>query len=171
MLIRYSQFLTLAVLSAMVLWGCAGTGTGSSNEELETFEAERVSVPEYREFLGELREAVREGIPREFNEREIQRYGQLERRLLDLLEGVDSVDEMNRDEQRQLYNAQEALQALVSGQRDYQVICRRRHTVGTNFKTTECYTRQEWQEVSDQSRRFMEDFMRSPMEPPAGPGG
>lgn len=161
------------LLATVALSGCAGSGgadnraqASAAEEEEEEFKPEKVSVPEYREFLVGLRESVSEGEPREFNERERREFNQLYNDLMSLLEGYASVDAMDRDQQREVFNTHEELQALMSGRREDQVICNRRHTVGTNFKQTECYTRKEWREAKDESQQYLKDrFRRLAVDP------
>lgn len=162
---KFTAFLSLCMAGGLFLSGCATTSEPQASSD---FEVEQVPIPEYREFLGELRVAVNDGIPREFNDREMERFEHLSDKLIALVDDHDSIEEMAPEHRRDLYNTHQELQALVSGKRDYQVICKRRSTVGTNFKTTECYTRREWREVSDHSRRVMEGIMRSPMTAPPG---
>lgn len=154
----------MGALILLMLAACAGNGQ-AREEPAADVRAEKVSVPEYREFLVDLREAVSEGIPREFNQREMDRFNRLDSRLTGLLDGVDSVDELSRDERLALFNTHEELQALMSGRQDDQIICRRERTVGTHFQTEKCYTRREWREASEDSRRFIEDHMKAPVLP------
>lgn len=165
------------VLAAVALSGCAGSGgpdnraqaAAEEREQEDEFKPEKVSVPEYREFLAGLRESVSEGEPREFNEREMRKFDELHNELTSLLEGHESTDTMNPEQQREVFNTHEKLQALVSGRREDQVICNRRHTVGTNFKKTECYTRKEWREAKDDSQQYMRDrFRRLAVDPSEG---
>lgn len=160
------------LLVVVALSGCAGSG-GADNRaqattetEEEEFEPEKVSVPEYREFLVGLREEVSEGEPREFNERERREFDELYNELMSQLDGYESTDAMDPDQQREVFNTHEELQALISGRREDQVICNRRHTVGTNFKQTECYTRKEWREAKDESQQYLQDrFRRLAVDP------
>lgn len=160
----------LFLLAAVALSGCAGADTraraSATEEEEEGFKPEKVSVPEYREFLVGLRESVSEGEPREFNERERRQFDELYNELMSLLEGHESVDTMHPEQQREVFNTHEELQALMSGRREDQVICNRRHKVGTNFKQTECYTRKEWREAKDESQQYLKDrFRRLAVDP------
>lgn len=161
------------LVSTVALSGCAGDGHSKSSEErLSNFEAEKVSIPEYRDFLEELASSISQGVPREFNGRELARYRELDQRLQDILADYDSIEQMNREERRRLFNTHEKLEMLISGQRENQVICSRRHTVGTNFRVTECHTRAEWERQREASQEFMRDRMRQPAQQlPSGPGG
>lgn len=160
--------LVLVVTGLLVLGGCATGG----QEDLSNFEAERVSLPEYREFLDELATSLSQGEPRAFNQREVDRFNELSGRLDEIMKDYESIDEMSNDERMALFNAHEALQALVVGQRENQVICSRRHTVGTNFKVSECYTRAEWQQKERQSQEWARSNLRQPPQRlPEGPGG
>lgn len=163
---------TLFLISLLVFGGCASSGGAdnraqASAEQDEEFEVEKVSIPEYREFLGNLRDSLSEGEPRQFNEREVDKFNRLYSKLLNIMEGHETPDTMNANQRQELFNTHEELQALVAGDRDNQVICNRRHQVGSNFKKTSCYTRQEWREAKEDSQNFMRHQFRGPTAGPS----
>lgn len=161
----YSRLLAGACLSSVLfVAACATQGPGHITPE-------KVTIPEFRLYLADLREAVNEGVPREFNDKEMREFNRINMRLLSLTDGRDSIDEMSDDERLALYNAQEELQSILIGKREDQVICRKRHTVGTNFKRTQCYTRREWDQMSYHGSEFVRQRHVAPVVDPDLAGG
>lgn len=145
--------------SVLFLGGCA-------TQAPEPVTPEKVSIPEFRLYLADLREAVDEGVPRAFNEKDMREFNQINMRLLSLIDGRSSIEEMSSEERLALYNAQQELQSILIGKRENQVICRQRHTVGTNFKKTQCFTRREWDLMSRESSEFVRQRHVAPVVHP-----
>lgn len=55
-----------------------------------------------------------------------------------LLDGKQSIQDLTSDEAVALYNAQETLKAVLSGQEEERLMCTREHRVGSNFRQTRC---------------------------------
>lgn len=159
------RFFMPAILLAL-LAGCAT----SSNPSLHQPLPDVVSVPEYTEFLDKLDTAVDEGIPRELNKEERAEYNKIDRQLRTSLAGHQTIETMNHEEKIELYNLHEALQAVVVGEQENQVICRKQRTVGTHFKETTCKTRREFEQEQQASRRFLDDQFKSFMTDPMSGG-
>jgi len=158
------QTVSLGIAATMILLivGCAQT------PKQEPFEPEVVSIAEYQEFLDELREALKEGEPRELNPPETSRYERIDRRMTELLDQYDSVDEMDEEEQETLARLHHDLEILVSGRESEQVICRRERTVGTNFRQENCRTRADWEHAREQSTEYVRRNFRMPAVDPMG---
>ncbi len=143
-----------SLLVAIMLSACAAT--------LERDAPEIVSMNEYRQFLAELRQDVEEGDPPLLNDREMQRYSEIEGRILTRIHGVDDVDEMSRSEQTELLNLHEALWATVRGRDDEQLVCRRVQQTGTNFRATHCRSLGDIRASQQNAQRFLQDMPRAP---------
>lgn len=148
---------------ALLLTACAG----HQAQHTATPNIEKVSIQEYQVFLADLRASINQGIPREFNRVENERYDRIDNRLHALLEHHESIDSMSENERRELFNLHEDLQALVIGRDQDQVICRRQQTVGTHFQTQKCRTRSEWHNEQEQSRQFLRGMFRHEVIDPA----
>ncbi|MEE4331020.1 MAG: hypothetical protein V2J10_09135 [Wenzhouxiangella sp.] len=159
--------LFLCAAFAIALIGCA-TETHDRQRSMATIEPDKVSIPEYQNFLASLSAALDEGRPRELNTVEQARFDDVMGRLDRMLDRFESVDDMNQDERVALLNLHADLEEVVMGAADQQVICQRRHTVGSNFKRTTCKTRAEWRSDRENASRLMRDIYISSMTAPPG---
>ena len=73
---------------------------------------------------------------------------------------------MNQNERVALLNLHSNLEEVVMGAADQQIICQRRHTVGTNFKRTTCKTRAEWRAERERASELMRNIYTSALFPP-----
>lgn len=153
---------------AFFLAACASTNTDTRSPQPDPVEPERLTIPEYREFLSELDVAIKNGEPRELNSTEMERYLDISSRLGVLLARYDSIDEMSETRRIELFNLQETLQATVIGKREDQLLCRRTRTVGTHFRETRCLTVSEWEQRREQAQEYMRDKFHSWMGAPPG---
>lgn len=69
-----------------------------------------------------------------------------------LLDGRDSVDELNNDDLVALYNAQEVVNAVIADAELDRPICKRETIVGTHRKQTVCLTVRERNQIALGSR-------------------
>lgn len=122
---------------------------------------EKVSVPDYLDFLDSLAASVAEQEPRPLNSRELQSYRQIDGQLREALAGVETIEEMSRDRQVRVFNLHEELQSVIIGAPENQVICRREATVGTHFRRVSCITVAEFQQRQKDSSEFLRDMFRS----------
>lgn len=152
------RYLTM-IAGIAFLAGCAATSQPQ-------YTAEVVDVPEYREFLAVLEQHVEEGVPRELNEREMQRFQRLNGSLNELLAGVDDINQLSSSERTRVFNLHQELSATVVGRDEDQVICRRQQTVGTHFRVTECRTRAQIAEDRARADMYFNDSFVSPMTGP-----
>lgn len=132
-----------ALATITLLAACAATTTstsspaaGASNNQHRA--PDMLDVPEYREFLAELRENVENGVPRRLSRKEMERFNELDRNLNSLLAGVDDIDQLGTDAKTQVFNAHEAIWSTVVGRDEDQVVCRREGRVGSHFTQTRC---------------------------------
>lgn len=128
---------TLATIT--LLAACAATTSPPPAEPRPEHRApEMLDVPEYREFLSELRENVENGVPRQLSRREMQRFNELDRSLHTLLASVNDIDQLNHDDRTKVFNAHEAIWSTVVGRDEDQMICRRETRVGSHFSEMRC---------------------------------
>jgi hypothetical protein len=153
----------LAAVLALGLAACASSPSGNRTMAApdRVVDVEQISIPEYREFLAELANAVESDIPREFNDKEMEQFNEVSVELDRLLANYDSREQMDQDSLVRLYNLHSELEAVVVGRDENQVLCRRRHRVGTNFKVTECKSVNEWRYEQDMSQEFIRNMMTS----------
>ena len=159
----FLRSLAIAIV-ALACAACAanpGSRSSSTDDALAprtvTGAPKRVPVAEYLAFLDTLSVAVENDEPRAFNQREVDRYNELVRQLRSRLEGVDNIDQLDEEQQVDVFNLHEELQAVVIGDPRYQVICRREQTVGTNFRRKTCMTVEELRNRQERAQ----DMLRS----------
>lgn len=123
------------------------------------------TVPEYLDYLTELREGFKEGEPKPLSRREQQLFDNADRDIRKILAEVDSVEDLSRDASMALYNSQEQIQAILTGAEDTRVLCKREARAGTNFRQTRCVnaaTRQVEQEAAQELLRRFPTWFRTP---------
>lgn len=126
-----------------------------------------VSVAEYLEFLDDLDAAVESGDVRPLNRTERARQQQIDRNLREMLASVDHINELSRNEQVDVFNLHEELQAVIIGHPENQVICtRRRPSTGSRVSRTTCITVEEMQYMQRRSEDDLRRLSRIPMEMP-----
>ena len=164
----------LISLMALLCAACAGTnaprdtnaGVAAPQPVLEG--PETVTVGEYLEFLDALAVAVGDGVPRDFNRTERENFRRVDSSLRDMLSSRSSIDELSESQKVTLFNLHQELQGIVIGQPEAQVICRRRHTVGTHFQTTTCKTQEEFNRDQQESQRYLRSLYGSGPLPDRG---
>lgn len=157
----------LISLTALLCAACAGTNAPRDNNAAAAAPEpvldgpETVTIGEYLEFLDALATSIGEGVPRDFNQAEQANFRRVDNSLRDLLASRSSLDELNESQQVRLFNLHEELQAIVIGEPEAQVICRRRHTVGTHFQRTTCKTQDEFDRDQQESQRYLRNLYGS----------
>lgn len=159
----------LIALALVLLSGCASTGSSPSRSEPAAEPAVRAEAPrivdtqEFLAFLETLERDLEAGEPRELTRLEKRRVEELTNELRGMLDGVESVDQLNNNAQTEVFNTTQALWSAVIGRDEDQVICRREHRVGTNFKTTRCRTVSEIREDQRSADRYLRTRGPGPM--------
>lgn len=134
-------------------------------------EAGAAPLPTIEEFL-----AFQEQLHADLQDGKYGRIGKKDMKLVEdsqatlqrLLSSVASVDDLTAKEKVAVFNAQEAIKAvLVENDRD-RVICKREHTVGTNRKVTRCYTPAEAEMLRQRSSDAIGWMNRSAALPSGG---
>jgi hypothetical protein len=166
----FNRPLTLILLlSSTLTVGCATQSTQPAEDpqRAQVIEAEKVTLPECREFLAELDNAIRDGEPRELNRSEMREFESVSSRLDELLADFDSREAMRHEDEVEFFNLHSQLEAVVVGRDRDQVLCRRRHKVGTNFKVTECKSVADWRTEQEHAQRQLRSiFYAEPRIPP-----
>lgn len=159
------QILCVSILCA----ACAGNGQqnhrqgASADPELApeavSSEPRKVSVDEYLDFLDELKAAVEAGEIREFSQNEYNSFQRIDRRLRNELADVDHIEQLAGDNKIRVYNLHQELQGVIIGDPENYQICRREHTVGTNFRKTRCISAGDFRRNQEENRRQLRQMM------------
>lgn len=157
---------------------CAGNGQpnqrqgASTDPELEpeavSSEPRKVPVDEYIVFLDELKAAVEAGDIRDFSSREYRSFQRIDSRLRTELDNVDHIEQLAGDNKIRVYNLHQELQGVIIGDPENFQICRREHTVGTNFRKTRCISAGDFRRNQQESRRQLRQMMGSGPMPVTG---
>jgi len=164
---------TLIILAALSCAACAGsqpTRPAATQEpglapQPVVAAPERVPVDEYLEFLDSLAVSISQGEPRPFTRTEINLYRRIDSQLRDQLEGYDNIEQLSTHSKLQVFNLHEELQAVVIGDPANQVICRREHRVGTNFRTTRCVNIDDFRDQQRAGQEFLRYKFGAPPMP------
>ncbi len=97
-----------------------------------------VTAPEYLEYLTEIREGLKEGYPKPLSKREQRIFDEAETSLRRNLAGKGDISELRGETAAEVYAAQQTIIAILSGDEEERVMCRREGRVGTNFRQTRC---------------------------------
>lgn len=80
------------------------------------------------------------------------------RRIIHLLKKHDDPSRLSRTDQVRLVNAQERINAILTGSDANRLVCKLEASVGTRMKTKRCLTMQEWATVEAASDRMKQDI-------------
>lgn len=163
----YRSILTLLVVLTLL-------GTQQSARATDA-----VSVDEFLAYQRELRANFEVDEPKPLSAREWRLFDQAQEQIEALLAGRISVDELNAEQRAALMTAQDQVSAILAGEEDDRLICRRERTVGTHFQRTRCVTyaqlRQEREDAREAKNRSPmwqmqgdPQFMGVPQLPPDG---
>lgn len=156
-------------IALLILSGCASTTPTSTRSTAEAEPAVSADAPrivetdEFLAFLDTLEQDLEAGEPRELNRLEMRRVRELSADLRDILTDVESVEQLNNNAQTEVYNTTQALWAAVIGRDEDQVVCRREHRVGTNFKSTRCRTVSQIREDQRSANNYLRNRGPGPM--------
>lgn len=94
--------------------------------------------------------------------------GSLEK-MTDLLTGVEDVGRMSEADKIELINHQNLVNTVLTmAENDSRVVCQRRRSTGTNFKTTTCETIRARRKRQSRDRARIETMLKSGMAPQDG---
>jgi hypothetical protein len=82
------------------------------------------------------------------------------------LSGVSDLTELTEEERGELFNNQGLVNTILTmAENDSRMVCRRRGTLGTNFKTTTCETVRDRRERQEADRLAIDSYIRqTPLE-------
>ncbi|TRW50386.1 hypothetical protein FM042_06025 [Aliidiomarina halalkaliphila] len=152
----------LILMACLVIFiaGCnSTTNTTASNQS--TFTPERVSIPDYLEFLDNLEMSIAEGEPRELDESEQRQFASIKSSLVSLIGTRSDLEEFDQYDKERLFNLHQRLQTVVIGDPSTQVICRQERTTGSNMRQTRCMTRQQADDERKRASQFFGDLVDS----------
>lgn len=90
-------------------------------------------------------------------------------RMAATLDGVTRFDQLTPEQRLQVFNDQELVNTLLTAARDEsRLVCQRRGTVGTRFKTTHCETVKERRERARTAQDMVRQYMRPTVKNPGG---
>jgi hypothetical protein len=121
-----------SLLLAVALPAAADSKFKSSNPN--------VSVADYLTYQEQVRENFRAGSPKPLSTREWDMLDRAQADVRGILEGKEKIEDLTPDQRAALLNAQERVIAIMTGEEDERIVCRRERTVGTHFQRTTCVT-------------------------------
>jgi|SRR5690554_63859 len=146
------NFLQWGIAAALLaVLALAGTARADNDGGVAT-------VPEFLEYLDEIREGLKEGKPKPLSEREQRMFDEADQSIRGLLNGKESIHDLSSDEAIALYNSQETLKAVLSGQEEERLLCAREHRVGSNFRQTRCVSLDTQREEREASQRIFRNM-------------
>ena len=81
--------------------------------------------------------------------------------MSDTLTGVSAVEELSDDDKAHLFNQQGLVNTILTmAENDSRVVCRRKRTLGTNFKTTTCESVKDRRARQEADRLTIESFIK-----------
>lgn len=117
-----------------------------------------VSAREYLEYLDEVREGLKDGKPKPLSDREQGMFDEALQSIRGLLAGKESIEDLSSDEAVALFNSQETIKAVLSGQEEERLLCAREHRVGTNFRQKRCVTLDTQRQEREASQRIFRNL-------------
>lgn len=153
---------SITAISVLLLAACAA----NDHRDNMRLDPHTVTIPDYRNFLTSLDQAIEQNEPRELNEDERERFDRISDRIETLLDEHDAMDELDQDQRRQFVNLHSELQSVVIGKDEDQILCRRQKQVGTHFRTTKCRRVSEWREMQQDAQDFLHRSYRSNVSGP-----
>jgi hypothetical protein len=117
--------------------------------------AQTVSIADFLAYLDEVRTSFETGVPRELDKFEWEVLDRAQGEIRELLEGRNSISDLRSRERIRLMNAQEIVNAMVAGNVDDQLVCRRERNTGTRLRSTKCKTIAEMRTEEEDAREAL----------------
>ena len=80
---------------------------------------------------------------------------QKQSRMLNMLDGKHSTDELNEQQKTEVFNTLEWIKSVANNSGDERMVCERRAVLGSNRKERVCKTAAQWSEEREAARRAM----------------
>lgn len=77
-------------------------------------------------------------------------------RMLHMLDGKRSTDELNEQQKTEVFNTLEWIAAVANNSVDERMVCERRPVLGSNRKERVCKTASQWREEREAARNVMD---------------
>lgn len=77
-------------------------------------------------------------------------------RMLHLLDGKRSTEDLNEQQKTEVFNTLEWIEAVVNNSEDERMICERRPILGSTRKERICKTASQWREEREAARNIMD---------------
>lgn len=77
-------------------------------------------------------------------------------RMLHLLEGKHSTDDLNAQHKTEVFNTLEWIEAVVNNDADDRMVCERRQILGSNRKERVCKTAGQWRAEREAARQLLD---------------
>jgi len=122
------------LIVSVLLFGLSGIAAAAS--------AEKASLADIRAQQTEIRSAVleRSGPYKNMPERRRTELAARQTKLLDLIEGKQSVKELDEQQKTEVFNALEWISAAITGKDDDRLICERTRPTGSHRTQRLCFT-------------------------------
>ncbi|PKM03804.1 MAG: hypothetical protein CVV16_07600 [Gammaproteobacteria bacterium HGW-Gammaproteobacteria-6] len=154
MSIRIAAVVFFAMLLSPVAASALTFGTSKKQNDDERIE--RIEdVEEYVQRTRDVVEGAREGVYGKIRKRDMDRVVQSQKQIEALFADRQGPITLTRDEQIQLTNAQEAINAIIQADDKSRIVCTRAKVIGTRFAQTECVTVAERERRIDVARRII----------------
>jgi len=129
---------------------------GASEKQDANERVERIdNVAEYVQRTREVIDGARDGIYGKIRKRDMDRVVQSQEQIEALFADRQGPITLTHDEQIQLTNAQESINAIIQADDKSRIVCTRAKVIGTRFAKTECITVAERERRADTARRII----------------
>ena len=81
---------------------------------------------------------------------------QKQSRMLHLLEGKQSTNDLNEQQRVEVFNTLEWIESVANNSADERMVCERRPVLGSNRKERVCKTAAQWRQERDAARDIMD---------------
>ncbi|WP_242162376.1 hypothetical protein [Lysobacter sp. M15] len=148
----------------------AGASASTSPvDQQQAADAQVAKIGDPARYLANQREkvaAAKSGKNGKISSHDIRRLEAAEREIERLVSGRNNLNDLNSAERVTVYNAQETIAGITSGEDRTRMVCKRRQLAGTRLHTTECLTKEQ----SDARAAAAKEATRSTQNPSCVPG-
>lgn len=135
-----------------------------STDRAAAAEAAAAEIRDSKDYLRDMRESVtlaKKGEYGKISQKERSKLDDSYDRLKDLLADVETPLELSLDDRLAVYNAQQAIVAILERNPKDTMICKRKSSTGTRIPTTECLTIAQ-REARTRASREAADYLAKP---------
>jgi hypothetical protein len=155
--VLFAAFLSMGMLAPMAL--------AQSSASTSAAEAAAASPPTLQQIVTQQTQlrgqiSAKRGAFKDMSEGDRERLLKQQQRLLDLLEGRQSIEELRTEERVEVFNHLQSVSAAVTKAEDERKICERSRLVGTNRFTVVCMTAKQKREHQEGAQRSLRTVMK-----------